>query len=78
MVDSAINWPFVDLNSYFALIEQELCPELRGLPIAIVPIRVEAQTDCCIAVNYQVKAYGVKTGLSFNPSFQLTCAEESS
>jgi hypothetical protein len=42
----------VDLNSYFASIEQELCPELRGQPIAIVPIRVEAQTGCCIAVSY--------------------------
>jgi nucleotidyltransferase/DNA polymerase involved in DNA repair len=47
MVDSAINWLFVDLNSYFASIEQELCPELRGQPIAIVPIRIEAQTGCC-------------------------------
>ena len=64
MVDSAINWLFVDLNSYFASIEQELCPELRGQPIAIVPIRVEAQTGCCIAVSYQAKAYGVKTGFS--------------
>jgi DNA polymerase-4 len=57
MVDSAVNWLFVDLNSYFASIEQELCPELRGQPIAIVPIRVEAQTGCCIAVSYQAKAY---------------------
>src|ERR1700692_2896723 len=56
MVDSAVNWLFVDLNSYFASIEQELCPELRGQPIAIVPIRIEAQTGCCIAVSYQAKA----------------------
>jgi nucleotidyltransferase/DNA polymerase involved in DNA repair len=26
------------------------------------PIRIEAQTGCCIAVSYQAKAYGVKTG----------------
>jgi nucleotidyltransferase/DNA polymerase involved in DNA repair len=29
-----------------------------------VPIRVEAQTGCCIAVSYQAKAYGVKTGFN--------------
>jgi DNA polymerase IV len=44
MVDSEINWLFVDLNFHFASIEQELCPVLRGQPIAIVPIRIEAQT----------------------------------
>jgi hypothetical protein len=36
----------------FASIEQELCPELRGPPIAIVPIRVGAPAGC-IAVSYQ-------------------------
>ena len=60
MSESAINWLFVDLNSYFASIEQELRPELRGQPIGIVPI--EAATACCIAASYQAKAYGVKTG----------------
>ena len=29
-----------------------------------MPIRVEVQTGCCIAVSYQAKAYGVKTGFS--------------
>lgn len=55
-----INWLFVDLNSYFASIEQELAPELRGPPIVIAP--VDADTTCCIAASYQAKAYGIKTG----------------
>jgi len=60
MPDSC-NWLFVDLNSYFASVEQELQPELRGRPIAIVP--VEADSACCIALSYQAKAYGLRTGV---------------
>lgn len=44
------SWLFVDLNSYFASIEQETRPELRGQPIGIVPI--EAKTACVIAASY--------------------------
>jgi DNA polymerase-4 len=53
-------WLFLDLNSYFASIEQELRPELRGRPIGIVPALVE--NTCCIAASYEAKVYGVKTG----------------
>ncbi|WP_263356678.1 Y-family DNA polymerase [Acidicapsa ligni] len=60
MADSSINWLFVDLNSYFASIEQELRPELRGQPVGIVPVDVDS--TCCIAASYQAKAYGIKTG----------------
>jgi DNA polymerase-4 len=64
-----VNWLFVDLNSYFASIEQELRPELRGQPIGIVPI--EAATACCIAASYQAKAYGVKTGIRLDEALIL-------
>ena len=57
-----LGWLFLDLNSYFATVEQEAQPRLRGLPIAIIP--VEAETTCCIAVSYQAKVYGVSTGMS--------------
>ena len=57
---SEVNWLFVDLNSYFASVEQELVPELRGQPIGIIPI--DADNACCIAASYQAKMYGVKTG----------------
>ncbi len=53
---------FLDLNAYFASCEQQARPDLRGRPIAIRP--VAADTTCCIAVSYQAKAYGVRTGMS--------------
>jgi DNA polymerase-4 len=55
-----VNWLFVDLNSYFASVEQQVRPELRGKPIGIVPMM--ADTTCCIAASYEAKAFGVKTG----------------
>jgi len=57
---TALNWLFVDLNSYFASVEQEVRPELRGRPVGIVPMM--ADSTCCIAASYEAKAFGVKTG----------------
>jgi DNA polymerase-4 len=56
----ALNWLFVDLNSYFASVEQDARPELRGRPTAVVPMM--ADTTVCIAASYEAKARGVKTG----------------
>lgn len=55
-----VDWLLLDLNSYFASVEQELRPELRGSPLAVVP--VVADTTVCIAASYEAKAFGVKTG----------------
>ena len=56
-----VRWLFLDLNSYFASVEQELRPELRGQPIAVVPVMADSST--CIAASYEAKAFGVKTGI---------------
>ena len=55
-----LRWLFVDLNSYFASVEQELRPELRGRAVAVVPVM--ADTTCAIAASYEAKAFGVRTG----------------
>lgn len=53
---------FLDLNAYFASIEQQERPDLRGKPIAVVPLITEH--TCCIAASYEAKAFGIKTGIS--------------
>ncbi|MGH7495921.1 MAG: DNA polymerase Y family protein [bacterium] len=55
-----LRWLFIDLNSYFASIEQELRPELRDRPVAVVPVMTDATS--CIAASYEAKQFGVRTG----------------
>lgn len=64
-----VRWLFLDLNSYFASVEQELRPELRGRPVAVVP--VTADSGACIAASYEAKAYGVKTGVKVGDAKRL-------
>jgi DNA polymerase-4 len=64
-----LRWLFLDLNSYFASVEQELVPSLRGRPVAVVPVL--ADTTCCIAASYEAKAFGVKTGTQVGEARRL-------
>src|SRR6201981_4049147 len=56
----SLNWLLVDLNSYFASVEQQDRTDLRGKPVGVVPMM--ADTTCCIAASYEAKAFGVRTG----------------
>lgn len=57
---TGLKWLFLDLNSYFASVEQQEQPALRGKPVAVVPM--ETGSTCAIAASYEAKAYGIKTG----------------
>ena len=55
-----MQWMFIDMNSYFASVEQHFRPELRGRPVAVVP--VASEHTCVIAGSQEAKRCGIKTG----------------
>lgn len=73
-----VDWLFLDLNCFFASVEQQERPELRGRPVAVVPVMTDA--TCAIAASSQAKRFGIKTGTSIGearhkcPDLQLVLA----
>jgi DNA polymerase-4 len=64
-----LRWLYLDLNSYFASVEQAESPELQGRPVAVVPMM--ADTTCCLAASYPAKRRGVRTGTSIRDARQM-------
>lgn len=73
-----VDWLFLDLNSFFASVEQQENPALRGKPVAVVPVMTDA--TCAIAASAQAKKFGIKTGTNIGearhkcPDLQLVLA----
>lgn len=55
-----LNILFLDMNSFFASIEQQRRPELRGRPVAVAA--VDVPSTCCIAASQEARRLGIKTG----------------
>lgn len=51
---------YIDFNSYFASVEQQINPKFRNKPTAVVPVMTDR--TCCIAASYEAKKLGIKTG----------------
>lgn len=60
ILENAYKWLFLDLNSYFASVEQQDTPALQGKPVAVVPLL--SDLTCAIAASYEAKKFGIKTG----------------
>lgn len=62
-------WMYVDLNCFFASVEQHLDPSLRDKPVAVVPMLREAGS--VIAACRVCKRHGIKTGTRVAEARQL-------
>ena len=51
---------FIDFNAYFASVEQQLDPSLRGRPVIVTPL--ESEHTGAIAASYEAKALGISRG----------------
>lgn len=59
-IENKLNWLYIDINSYFATIEQQVNPDLRNKPVAIVPLL--SDSTCAIAASQEAKLKGINTG----------------
>lgn len=69
--DSSAPWPraiiLVDMNAFFASIEQRDNPEWRGQPVAVTN---GSQGTCIITCSYEARTYGIKTGMRLREAKQ--------
>ena len=65
-------WPraiiLVDMNAFFASVEQFDKPAWRGRPVAITNGK---QGTCIITCSYEARAYGIKTGIRLKEAYRL-------
>lgn len=64
-----LRWLFLDLNSYFASVEQQEDPALRGRPVGVVPS--EGENTSLIAVSLEGKRLGLRTGTPVHEARRL-------
>ncbi len=64
-----LKYLFIDFNSYFASVEQQVQPHLRARPVAVAPLM--SDSTCAIAASYEAKAFGIRTGTSIRDAKRM-------
>ncbi len=57
----------IDMNAFFAAVEQQSNPALRGRPVAVVGSQ---QRTIILTSSYEARVYGVKTGMTLHEARQ--------
>lgn len=57
---AGLRWLFLDLNAYFASVEQQMNPDWRGRPVIVRPS--PSEYTGAIAASYECRPFGVRTG----------------
>ncbi len=60
----------VDMNAYFASVEQKSTPSLRGKPIVVVAD--SRRRSVILTASYEARAFGVKTGMNLYEAKKLS------
>lgn len=58
---ASLRWLFIDLNAFFASVEQQMNPDLRGHPVIVRP--APSEYTGAIAASYESRPFGVRTGM---------------
>jgi DNA polymerase-4 len=67
-----VRYLFIDFNSYFASVEQQEQPRLRGRPVVVAPVMTES--TCAIAASHEARQCGIRTGTPVREAKRL-CPE---
>uniref|UniRef100_A0A183CF46 UmuC domain-containing protein n=1 Tax=Globodera pallida TaxID=36090 RepID=A0A183CF46_GLOPA len=63
----------IDMDSFYAQVEERERPECRGKPLAVVQITANGQSGQAIAVNYAARAFGVQRGMGTAEVMRRIC-----